>query len=118
VSWEILLVTVVLLIFVQAGMGLIWVLLVWPWSRGRKITELMLMAAFATTAMVAVGAIAALIGRKNGDYLLLAGVLLMWIGQLPFMFAALPVMEWKLAEQRRQAEKLAALDRVRDDGSA
>lgn len=118
VSWQVVLPIMVVLVMVQVVGGVVFVRFVYPWARGRKITEWMGLTFFATTPLVVFAALGALLGRQDGDYLLALGCLLMWIGQLPFMFGGLPVLEWLLADERRQAEKVEALARVRDDGQA
>ena len=74
----------------------------------------MILALFATTPLVVMAGLFALIGRKQGDIIFAFGCFLMWVGQLPFMFGGLPVLDAMLAERRRAEEKERELAEVRD----
>ena len=88
--------------------------LVWPRVRGREFSKLMLLAFCATTWMVLAGGLVALIGRQSGDLVIAFACFTMWVGQLPFLFTGLPVLEYWLSEQRRADDKARELAGVRD----
>lgn len=114
VSWEVFIPMSIVTIGVQALSGVIYVRWVWPWARGRKVTEWMMLAFGATTPLVLMAGLFALIGRRPGDVIIAGSCFLMWIGQLPFMFAGLPLLDAMLAERRLAEEKDRGLAEVRD----
>lgn len=117
VSWPIFIPMVVVTIAVQGLSGVVYVRWVWPATEGRKVTEWMMLAFWATTPLVLMAGLFALVGRRPGDMIIAVTCFLMWVGQLPFMFAGLLVLDWILTERRRSEEKDRGLAEVRDGES-
>lgn len=117
ISWDVLAVVAVVLVIVEAGLGMLFVAYVWPWTRrpaGRKTTEWMLLSFMVTTPLM-LGALAvAAIGGRPGDVAGGLACVLMWIGQLPFMFAGLPVLDWALAKERAGEGRGRRLEAIAD----
>lgn len=117
VSWGVAVPLMVCTIFAQAVSGLVYSWLIWPRVGSHEITKLMFLAFGATTPMVLAGGLLALIGRQAGDVVIAFACFTMWVGQLPFMFAGLPVLDYLLDEQRRLQAKERDLAGVRDGAS-
>ena len=106
ISWGVLVPVAVVTIPIQALGGVVFVRWVWPWTEGRKMTEWLLMLAFATTPLVVMAALFALIARQPADVILAGAFALMCAGLLPFLLAGLPVLDWMLAALRRLREEV------------
>lgn len=114
VSWAVVVPVVICTIIAQGLSGIVYAGLVWPRVRGREFSKLMALAFCATTLMVLAGGLIALVGRQSGDVVIAFTCALMWVGQMPFMFAGLPILEYWLSEQRRVDDKARELAGVRD----
>lgn len=112
VSWDVAIPAMMILLCAQLASGVVFVRYVAPRLDGRKLSEWLFLAAFATTLPVLFAFIAALIGRRPGDWLMALTAFLMWIGQVPFMIGGLPVLDAAQCEAQRQAERTHELERI------